>query len=94
MRRAGWVRRFRLREPQGRGQPKYVYVLDRRGFDLARDIAGPRGPYIARDATFVERRFESVLKPLHDLHANAPAVRAACARCRTPRAAGADRGRA
>ncbi|HEY4281120.1 MAG TPA: hypothetical protein VGM91_23100, partial [Conexibacter sp.] len=44
MRRAGWVRRFRLREPQGRGQPKYVYVLDRRGFDLARDVPGPRGP--------------------------------------------------
>ena len=76
MRRAGWVRRFRLREPQGRGQPKYVYVLDRRGFDLARDIPGPRGPYIRDDARFVERRFESVLKPLHDLHANALAVRA------------------
>ena len=71
MRRAGWVRRFRLREPQGRGQPKYVYVLDRRGFDLARDVPGPRGPYIPRDARFAERRFDSVLKPLHDLHANA-----------------------
>jgi hypothetical protein len=71
MKRAGWVKRFRLRERQGRGQPKYVYVLDRRGFDLARDVPGPRGPYIARDARFVERRFESVVKPLHDLHANA-----------------------
>jgi hypothetical protein len=65
------VRRFRLREAHGRGQPKYVYVLDKRGFDLAREIAGPRGTYIDRDAKFVDRRFDSVLKPLHDLRANA-----------------------
>lgn len=70
MRKAGWVRRFRLYDPSVKGQAKYVYVLDRRGFDVARDVAGPRGPYIRNDASFVERRFESVLKPVHDLHAN------------------------
>ncbi len=64
MRKAGWARRFRLREPHVRGQAKYVYVLDRRGFDIARDVPGPRGAYIRGDASFVERRFESVLKPL------------------------------
>jgi hypothetical protein len=70
MRQAGWVRRFRLREAHGRGQPKYVYVLARRGFELAKGRPGPHGAYIPPDAHFAEHRYDSVAKPLHDLHAN------------------------
>jgi hypothetical protein len=70
MRQAGWVRRFRLREAHGRGQPKYVYVLARRGFELAKGRPGPHGAYIAPDVRFVEHRYDSVARPLHDLHAN------------------------
>jgi Replication-relaxation len=66
---AGWVTRFRPR--LSKGKHEFIYQLDRKGFELAKNSWGLEGPYIEEEAKWRPRHIADYNVVEHDLQVNA-----------------------